>query len=317
MVLTVVDDVQVDALVLLHGAWTDAMEVAGLGGELLDGPVVRGAPAFESWLLSERRRLASAAEAVLHEAALGLLARGELDRARGFAVRAAAMSPLDENHQALVIRLYRLTGDDQAAEQQYRAFATLLDDELGLEPRCRGRDGPARAGAHRGRRGHRQRGRGRGRGGRGSHRRGSHRPRHRLPAQRRPARRRDGGGPVAGALPPGAGRGAHPRGARPGRGGPGPPARGRPPRTAGRRPGRGGPGARRARATSTSCAPATTGPSVGSPMPSTLAQASPAVLAKATSYLGSVHSDLGSYPQAVDAARAGGAGGSRGRRPPS
>ena len=134
VVLTLGDDVQVDALLLLHGAWADAMEVAGLGGELLDGPVVRGAPAFESWLLSERRRLASAAEAVLHEAALGLLARGELDRARGFAVRAAAMSPLDENHQALVIRLYRLSGDDQAAERQYRAFARLLDDELGARP---------------------------------------------------------------------------------------------------------------------------------------------------------------------------------------
>ncbi len=134
VVLTLADDVQVDALVLLHGAWADAMEVAGLGGELLDGPVVRGASAFESWLLSERRRLASAAEAVLHEAALGLLARGELDRARGFAVRAAAMSPLDENHQALVIRLYRLTGDDQAADSQYRAFARLLDDELGVRP---------------------------------------------------------------------------------------------------------------------------------------------------------------------------------------
>ncbi len=134
VLLSLGDDVQVDALVLLHASWADAMEVAGHAGELLDGPVVRGAPAFESWLLSERRRLGSAAEAVLHEAALGLLARGELDRARGFAVRAAAMSPLDENHQALVIRLYRLTGDDEAAEGQYRAFARLLDDELGVQP---------------------------------------------------------------------------------------------------------------------------------------------------------------------------------------
>ena len=96
--------------------------------------MLRGAPAFDSWLLSERRRFESATESVLHEAALGLLARGELDRARGFAVRAAAMSPLDENHQALVIRLYRLTGDDDAAERQYRAFAALLDDELGVSP---------------------------------------------------------------------------------------------------------------------------------------------------------------------------------------
>jgi DNA-binding SARP family transcriptional activator len=134
VVLTLADDVLVDVVELSHGSWVEAMEVAGAGGELLDGPVLRGAPAFESWLLSERRRLASATESVLHEAALGLLARGELDRARGFAVRAAAMSPLDENHQALVIRLYRLCGDDDAAERQYRAFAALLDAELGVDP---------------------------------------------------------------------------------------------------------------------------------------------------------------------------------------
>src|SRR6478735_5347876 len=132
--LTLADDVLVDVVELSHGSWVEAMEVAGAGGELLDGPVLRGAPAFESWLLSERRRLASATESVLHEAALGLLARGELDRARGFAVRAAAMSPLDENHQALVIRLYRLSGDDDAAERQYGAFARLLDTELGVGP---------------------------------------------------------------------------------------------------------------------------------------------------------------------------------------
>ena len=95
---------------------------------------ISGAPAFESWLLSERRRLAAAAETILHEAALGLMARGALDRARGFAVRAAAMSPLDENHQALLIRLYRLAGDDAAAEQQYAAWRDLLQSELGVEP---------------------------------------------------------------------------------------------------------------------------------------------------------------------------------------
>lgn len=134
VVLTLPDDALVDVDVLTRGSWVEALDVVGLGAELLEGPVVRGAPAFESWLLSERRRIASATEAVLHEAALGLLARGELDRARGFAVRAAALSPLDENHQALVIRLYRLVGDDDAAARQYAAFARLLDDELGVTP---------------------------------------------------------------------------------------------------------------------------------------------------------------------------------------
>jgi DNA-binding SARP family transcriptional activator len=124
----------VDVDVLTHGSWVHAIDEVALGAELLDGLAVRGAPGFESWLLSERRRLAAAAEAVLHEAALGLMAHGALERARGLAVRAAAMSPLDENHQSLLIRLYRLAGDDDAAEQQYAAFTSLLQAELGVRP---------------------------------------------------------------------------------------------------------------------------------------------------------------------------------------
>ena len=118
----------------LHQEWVSAVEVVGLGAELLDGLVIRGASAFESWLLAERRRVAAASEAVLHEAALGLVAHGALDRARGLAVRAAAMSPLDENHQALLIRIYRLMGDDVAAERQHAAWSELLEAELGESP---------------------------------------------------------------------------------------------------------------------------------------------------------------------------------------
>src|ERR1700712_15953 len=128
------DEVGVDVHLVARAPWIDAVTVPGLGGELLEGMDVSGAPAFESWLLSERRRLAGVSEAVLHEAALGFLARGMLDRSRRFAVRAAAMSPLDENHQAMLIRLYRLAGDDEAAERQYAAFRQTLRDELGVPP---------------------------------------------------------------------------------------------------------------------------------------------------------------------------------------
>lgn len=133
VVLRLPDNAAVDVEVLSQ-EWVGAVEVIGLGAELLDGLVVRGAPAFESWLLAERRRVAAASEAILHEAALGLMARGALDRASGFAVRAAAMSPLDENHQALLIRLYRLMGDDVAAGRQYAAWTELLETELGVTP---------------------------------------------------------------------------------------------------------------------------------------------------------------------------------------
>ena len=124
----------VDVDVLCHGSWAAAVDLPGLGAELLDGIAVRGATAFESWLLSERRRIAAGAEAILHEAALGRLAAGDLVAARGFAVRAATMNPLDENHQALVIRLYRLAGEDRAAEKQYAAVTELFERDLGVRP---------------------------------------------------------------------------------------------------------------------------------------------------------------------------------------
>jgi DNA-binding SARP family transcriptional activator len=127
-------DVLVDVAAIAHGVWTHAADLPGLGADLLEGVAVRGAAGFEAWLLSERRRLALASEAVLHEAALGWMSRGALGIARGYAVRAAAMNPLDDSRQALLIRLYRLAGDDRAAEAQYASCARLLDEELGVAP---------------------------------------------------------------------------------------------------------------------------------------------------------------------------------------
>jgi DNA-binding SARP family transcriptional activator len=124
----------VDVDVLVHGHWRDAVQLPGAGAELLEGLSVQNASAFDSWLIFQRRRVAAATESILHEAALGHLAAGELGPARDAAVRAAVMSPLDENHQALVIRLYRLTGEDEAAEAQFKAWTVTAQRELGAAP---------------------------------------------------------------------------------------------------------------------------------------------------------------------------------------
>ncbi|MGB5952566.1 MAG: BTAD domain-containing putative transcriptional regulator, partial [Ornithinimicrobium sp.] len=124
----------VDVQVLTSKPWQDAVHLSGLGGELLDGVTVHGAPTYESWLLCEQHRLRGATEAVLHEAELGSMSHGETERALDYAVRATSMNPLDENHHALVIRLYRLMGNLTAAEQQRRRCAKLLDRELGTSP---------------------------------------------------------------------------------------------------------------------------------------------------------------------------------------
>ena len=119
---------------LVHGHWNEALQLPGLGQDLLDGVAIAHAEPFEAWLLSQRRRLTAAAESIIHEAALGLLARDELERARDLAVQATVMSPLDENHQALLIRIYRLAGDDDAAARQFDAWSATAERELGTSP---------------------------------------------------------------------------------------------------------------------------------------------------------------------------------------
>jgi DNA-binding SARP family transcriptional activator len=128
------DQVIVDADVVIRGSWMDAVRLPGLGAALLEGFSIRGAAAFDTWLLSQQRHLAAAAEAILHEAALGSMSRSDLDAAIDYAARAVAMSPLDENHQALLIRLYRLAGDDAAAQRQFDLTTEAFQQELGVAP---------------------------------------------------------------------------------------------------------------------------------------------------------------------------------------
>lgn len=127
-------DVVVDVSLLMNGSWPDVIGLPGLGSDLLDGMAIQGGPAFSSWLLSEQRHVAATTEAVLHEAALGAMAHGDYEAAIGLAVRASGMNPFDENHQALLIRLYRLAGDDVGAERQFTAFDRVCREELGCRP---------------------------------------------------------------------------------------------------------------------------------------------------------------------------------------
>ena len=132
--LTLPPDAVVDVDVLVRGIWTDAVALPGLGAELLDGLALRYAGVYETWLISQQRHVAAVSEAVLHEAALGSMSAGDLNAALGYAVRACTMNPLDENHQAMLIRLYRLAGDDEAADRQYAACEEMFRQELGVPP---------------------------------------------------------------------------------------------------------------------------------------------------------------------------------------
>ena len=62
------------------------------------------------------------------------MSRGDIRGATGHAVDLVAMNALDENHQALLIRLYRMAGDDAAAQRQQEACQELFARELGVAP---------------------------------------------------------------------------------------------------------------------------------------------------------------------------------------
>lgn len=124
----------VDVAVLKAGGWSEAIELSGLGHELLEGVHFSSAPVMEMWLLNERRHVKGATEAVLREAILGLLGLDQAQRAVELATKLAALDPLDETYQALLIESLVMSGAQVEAEQQVDAYASLLKRELGIAP---------------------------------------------------------------------------------------------------------------------------------------------------------------------------------------
>ena len=124
----------VDVDALTRATSQEAVAIPGLGRELLEGMQFANSPAFETWLLIERRRLVGAAEAALHEAALDRLAAGEAQAAVGLAARLVELNPYDENFQELLIRSYAEAGDRDAANRQVSACLELFRAERGSAP---------------------------------------------------------------------------------------------------------------------------------------------------------------------------------------
>ncbi|HXF73369.1 MAG TPA: BTAD domain-containing putative transcriptional regulator, partial [Actinomycetota bacterium] len=124
----------VDVRAVGAGTWLQALEMPGLGRELLEGMSFGTSPAFEAWLLAERRHLQARAEAVLHEAALVKLAGGQSHQAIDLASRLVAMNPFEESFHELLIRAYAASGDTVGATRQLAACVELFRRELGVEP---------------------------------------------------------------------------------------------------------------------------------------------------------------------------------------
>jgi DNA-binding SARP family transcriptional activator len=127
-------DVFLDVHALIQATPQEAVAIPGLGSELLEGMDFGAAPAFETWLLGERRRLLGASESALHEAALDSVAIGEASAAVPFATRLVGLNPYDENFQELLIRAYAEAGDREAAHRQLAACVELFRAELDQDP---------------------------------------------------------------------------------------------------------------------------------------------------------------------------------------
>ena len=124
----------VDVEVLSRGSWPEAVALPGLGHELLDGLAFRSSPGFEMWLENERRHVAGTTSAVLHQAALAELARGDVSEATQHASELVRLNPYEENAQVLLVRSLRAAGDLEGAARQVEACTELFRRELGIDP---------------------------------------------------------------------------------------------------------------------------------------------------------------------------------------
>lgn len=127
-------EVSVDVRTLATGTWLEALELPNLGRELLVGVNVAASPAFEAWLLAERRHVQQQTESILREGTLARLAMGQGDAAIALAARLVAMNPFDENHQETLIRAHAASGDREGAARTLSACIERFRRELGAEP---------------------------------------------------------------------------------------------------------------------------------------------------------------------------------------
>ena len=121
----------------------DPAPLLSLGGELLEGLGVASSPAFESWLVVERHRMAGLVEARLRQAAMTLLVAGRAEAAVAYAARAVARNPIEEGNHELLVRSLAAAGDRAAALRQVAVGEDTLRRELGVEPSPALRDAAA------------------------------------------------------------------------------------------------------------------------------------------------------------------------------
>lgn len=103
-------------------------------GALLEGIAPRCSPAFSTWLLVERERIASRIDARICQEAQRAVAVADHERAIRLAQWGALRSPFDEGMHILLVKSLASAGRFDAASDHVLATEKMFDIELGEKP---------------------------------------------------------------------------------------------------------------------------------------------------------------------------------------
>jgi DNA-binding SARP family transcriptional activator/predicted ATPase len=103
-------------------------------GDFLEGLFVRGALAFEEWVLIERERFRQCVLRALHALAAHHAACGAKEQAIACTRRLLELEPAQEEAHRNMMSLLALTGQQVAALRQYELCRQVLADELAIAP---------------------------------------------------------------------------------------------------------------------------------------------------------------------------------------
>jgi DNA-binding SARP family transcriptional activator len=87
---------------------------------------------YEEWASGYRDNLHASYLEVVERAVADASVAARYDRAIELCQRALEIDPTCEPLERQLLRLYRLTGSHAAAEEQYRHYAAVMKDELGI-----------------------------------------------------------------------------------------------------------------------------------------------------------------------------------------
>jgi DNA-binding SARP family transcriptional activator len=89
---------------------------------------------YEEWASAYRDSMHAAYLEIVERSVGDDLLSGHYDRGIGVARRALTVDPAADHIEVSLMRLYRATGAHSAAAEQYAHYATVMRDELGVEP---------------------------------------------------------------------------------------------------------------------------------------------------------------------------------------